>query len=255
MTTTPVKTIANFLSNPNTSNFLEKTLEENKGTFVSNLIAMCDSDNKLAACDPSTLMKCAMNATALNLPLNKNLGYAYVIAYNGVPSFQMGYKGFIQLAIRTGAYRFINAVEVRDGEMHRNKFTGESKFLKENPKGEVVGYVAYLELIAGFSASVYMTTDEIEAHAIRFSKSYQYDKKKGSRSSKWSDPLARPKMAMKTVLKALLGTYGVMSTEMERAMSNDNDYADQVLGQRTEDVEAEIILQDEPKKPIQKIQI
>ena len=100
-----------------------------------------------------------------------------------------------------------------------------------------------------------MTTDEIEAHAMRFSKSYQYDKKKGSRSSKWSDPLARPKMAMKTVLKALLGTYGVMSTEMEKAMANDNDYTDQVVGQRTEDVEAEVITQGEPVKEKKTIDI
>ena len=116
-------TIANFLNAPSTANFLIETLSDRKTEFVSNLIAMCDGNAGLAACNPSDLMKCAMNATALNLPLNKNLGYAYIIPYAGTPSFQIGYKGILQLAIRTGAYRYINAVEVREGEIKRNKLT------------------------------------------------------------------------------------------------------------------------------------
>ena len=109
------RTIAQFLNVPSTQKFLEETLSDKKGEFISNLIAITDSDENLAACDPAKLMKCAMNATALNLPLNKNLGYAYVIAYKAVPSFQIGYKGYIQLALRTGQYEFLNAVEVREG--------------------------------------------------------------------------------------------------------------------------------------------
>ena len=73
------KSVANFLNMPSTAKFLESTLQEKRAEFVSNLIAMADGDANLAACDPSALMKCALNATALNLPLNKNLGYAYII--------------------------------------------------------------------------------------------------------------------------------------------------------------------------------
>lgn len=148
-----------------------------------------------------------MNATSLNLPLNKNLGYAYVIPYKGVPSFQIGYKGLIQLAIRTGQYRFINATEVREGGISRNKVTGEIKVIADNPKGSIIGYMSYLELMSGFTASYYMTNEDLEEHAVRFSKMYQNDKKYGSASSKLSDPDARPAMCKKTVLKLLLGTH------------------------------------------------
>lgn len=247
--------VANFLNMPNTSKFLDETLSGRKTEFVSNLIAMCDGDKNLAACDPGALMKCALNATALNLPLNKNLGYAYVIPYKGIPSFQIGYKGIIQLAIRTGAYRFINAVEVRENEISRNKFTGELKFLGENPEGKVIGYIAYLELMTGFSASLYMSEAEIEAHALRFSKMYQSDKKYKSSKSKWSDPAARPKMALKTVLKGLIGTYGLMTTEFEKAFSADREEVEFSTGQRTEEAEAEVVEQNEPKEQTKKIQI
>ena len=243
ITKTPA-TIANFLNVPETRGFLEKTLGEKKSEFVSNLIALTDADSKLAECDPATLMKCAMNATALNLPLNKNLGYAYVIPYKGVPSFQIGYKGFIQLAIRTGLYETINATNIREGEITRNKITGEINFHKENPEGKVVGYLAFLKLTTGFVASLYMTEAEIEAHAVRFSKAYGYDKKNKTRASKWSDPAARPKMAMKTVLKGLLGTYGLMNTEMAKAYSSDNE-VEPNEGDRY--VDAEVVPQEEPK--------
>jgi recombination protein RecT len=159
--------IANFLSFDKTKKFLDDTLKDRRPEFVSNLIAITDGDTALAQCEPAQLMKCALNAVALNLPLNKNLGYAYVIAYKGTPSFQIGYKGFIQMALRTGMYEFLNAVEVRRGEMERNKITGEIKFIGENIEAPVVGYIAYLKLKSGFQASVYMTEEQIEAHALR----------------------------------------------------------------------------------------
>jgi recombination protein RecT len=246
-------TLGNFLSLPNTAKFLDDNLREKRSEFVSNLLALCDGDEKLAACEPKKLMLCAMNATALNLPLNKNLGFAYIIPYKGVPSFQIGYKGLIQLAIRSGSYEFLNACEIREGEITRNKITGEITFLGEKPDNKVVGYVAYLKLNTGFSASLYMTEAEIESHAIRFSKMYQYDKKSNTQTSKWSDSLARPKMAIKTVLKGLLGTYGLMTTDIKMAFEKDDE---QETGDSFRDVqEAEIIPQPEPKEEIKKVKI
>lgn len=244
-------TVANFLNGTNTQNFLKETLGEKKSEFVSNLIALTDSDKNLRECDPAQLMKCAMNATALNLPLNKNLGYAYVIAYKGVPSFQIGYKGLIQLAIRTGQYKFINATEIREGEITHNKITGEIKFHGDKPNNPIVGYMAYIEMVNGFSASLYMSEEQIEQHALRFSTSYQYDKRDRKATSKWSDPLARPAMAKKTVLKGLLGTYGLMTTEFAKAMDSDSDEADRNNGQRYE--EADIV--DQPDPSIQQAEI
>lgn len=249
--------MSNFLAAPSTSKFLQETLSEKKQEFVSNLIALTDSDSNLAECDPAQLMKCAMNATALNLPLNKNLGYAYVIAYkqNGVPvpQFQIGYKGLIQLAIRTGQYKFINATEIREGEIRHNKITGEVIFNGDKPGSPVVGYMAYIEMVNGFTASLYMSEEQLEEHAVRFSKTYQNDKKYGKMTSKWSDPLARPAMCKKTVLKGLLGTYGLMTTEFAKALDTDND--DEPTGNRNNKFEeAEVVSQSEPRQAVQEIQ-
>lgn len=239
-------TIGNFLNLPNTQKFLEDNLREHRAEFVSNLLALVDSDENLKKCDPQRVMMCAMNATALSLSLNKNLGQAYIIPYKDVPSFQVGYKGFIQLAIRSGQYKFLNACEIREEEIQRNKVTGEIRFVKDNPEGKVVGYLAFLELKSGFSASLYMTEAEIESHAKRFSKMYQYDLSNGKRSSKWSDPLARPKMALKTVLKGLLGTYGLLSPELVNAFEVDSEEAEKPTS-RGQFTEAEVIPQTDSR--------
>lgn len=255
------KSVANFLNLPATAKFLESTLQEKRAEFVSNLIALADSDSNISQCDPAALMKVALNATALNLPLNKNLGYAYIIPYksNGVqvPQFQIGYKGLIQLAIRTGSYKYINATEVREGEITRNKITGELKFIGDKPNNKIVGYIAFLELMTGFTASLYMSEEQIEEHALRFSKMYAADKQYKSAKSKWSDPLARPAMAKKTVLKGLLGTYGLMTTEFAKAFDSDSDSEEQSSGGQRQYEDAEIIQQDEPKqdKEPEKIEI
>lgn len=217
------QSMAQFLAMGPVSDNLEKTLKDKKSMFVSNLISMTEGDPKLQECDPGILMKCAMNATALDLSLNKNLGHAYIVAYKGVPSFQLGFKGLIQLAIRSGQYKHINAVEVREGEIKRNKFTQAVEVIGENPEGKIIGYLATLVLLSGFEASVYMTEEEIEAHARKYSQAYKSDIQYKSRRSPWSDPTERIKMANKTVLKALLSTYGVLSMEMQEAMANDKE--------------------------------
>lgn len=235
-------TISNHFANPKVSDFLQQQLGEKKGEFVSNVIALTESDKALKNCDPADLMKCAMNATALNLPLNKNLGYAYVIPYGNKPQFQMGYKGFIQLAIRSGQYKTINTVEVREGEIKRNKFTGHIEFLNENPNAKIVGYLAYIEMLNGFQQSLYMSVEEVKAHAKKYSKNFA---KYGS--GLWKDEFDL--MAKKTVLKLLLNRYGVLSTEMQKAVIADQqdgkgDYIDNPRSRNV--VDAEVIEQNEP---------
>jgi recombination protein RecT len=207
-------------------------------------------------------MLCAMNATALNLPLNKNLGYAYIIPYNGVPQFQIGYKGLIQLALRSGQYEFLNACEIREGEIERNKITGEINFLGEKENAPVIGYVSFLRLKNGFSASLYMSEEQIEKHALRFSQAYKYDVAQKKRTSKWSDPDARPKMAIKTVLKGLLGTYGLLSPEIVQAFESDSDHESDNAPAARNIEEAHVITQNEPaatesndKKDLKKVEI
>jgi len=246
--------IASFLSSPKTSQFLDEMLQQRKPEFVLNLISLSESDSSLLECDPGVLMKCALNATAISLPLNKNLGYACIVAYKGVPSFQIMTKGIVQLALRTDKYRFINTCDVKEGEISRNKFTGEAKFLGEKPNGAIQGYMAYIELISGFSASLYMTLDQLEHHAAKYSPSYKYDLKNKAKSSKWSDPEERPKMCEKTVLKGLLTHYGLLSTELTRAFELDDEA--EVSNPNDKFVDATIIPQDEPDglKPSEKVE-
>jgi len=208
------KSIANFLNQDSTTQFLKKTIGNRKGEFISNLIAITDQDKNLAKCSPADVMKCALNATALDLPLNKNLGYAYVIPYGTSPQFQIGYKGFIQLALRSGQYEQINISDVREGEIEFNKFTGNMTFIEMLPENDIIGYLAYLKLTNGFFHYEYWTKGQVEAHAKKYSQTY---KKYGS--GLWKDEF--DKMAKKTVLKSLLNTYGVMSVQMQNAIKYD----------------------------------
>lgn len=254
VTTTEKKlTLRNFLNQANTADFLTKTLGTRKSEFVSNLLALSDSNKELLQCDNTELMKCAMNATALNLSLSKNLGYAYVIPYKDWktqevhPQFQIGYKGFIQLAIRSGQYRTINTCEVREGEIKRNKFTGHIEFLGENPKGKVIGYLAYIELQNGFQQSLYMSLEHVQAHVSKYSQS-GIDKNTKEFKGVWKSEFDA--MAKKTVLKLLLKYYGVLSVEMQNAIEKDQAdsegrYIDNPQGGRYVQ-DAVIIEQSEP---------
>lgn len=260
-------TLSQFFANPKTDGFLAQQLGKKKSEFVTNILALAESDTLLKDCAPDALMKCAMNATALNLPLNKNLGYAYVIPYKNnragtvEPNFQIGWKGFVQLAIRSGQYKTINSVEVRDGEIRRNKFTGEIEFLGENTSGDVIGYLAYIKLLNGFEQSLYMTVEEVRNHADKYSKAFNLtaynniiegkiqEKDMWKYSSPWYDNF--DDMAKKTVLKLLLNRYGVLSVEMQQAIIKDHtdadgNYSDNPQGNR-QVVDAEIIQQDEPE--------
>ncbi|HAA3503649.1 TPA_asm: recombinase RecT, partial [Listeria monocytogenes] len=115
----------------------------------------------------------AMVAATLDLPIDKNLGYAWIVPYKGRAQFQLGYKGYIQLALRTGQYKSINVIEVREGELLKwNRLTEEIELdLDNNTSEKVVGYCGYFQLINGFEKTVYWTRKEIEAHKQKFSKS------------------------------------------------------------------------------------
>lgn len=249
---TPVlqkQSLANFLNK--SDKFLEQTLGAKKSEFVSNLLALSDSNKELSQCEPADLMKCAMNATALNLTLNKNLGHAYVIPYfdrqsnRVIPQFQIGYLGFVQLAIRSGLFKTINTCEIREGEIRRNKVTGHIDFLGENPSGAVMGYLAYIELLNGFQQSFFMTVEQLQVHASKYSKTFA----KTNRGL-WKDEFEL--MAKKTVLKLLLKRFGALSVEIQNAIVKDQtdsngQYVDNPQGRTV--IDAEVVEQNEPTEP------
>lgn len=198
-----------------------EVLGNNAASFIASLLTIYNDDAKLRQCDAVSILAAAKQAAILQLPIMKQLGYAYVIPYydgkarKQVAQFQMGYKGFLQLAMRSGVFRNVNTVEIYEGEIKRqNRITGEIE-LGERTSDEVVGYVAYMELVNGFSKTLYMTKAAVEEHAQKYSQSYSYDLKSGNKTSIWSK--AFDTMAKKTVLKKLLTTYAPTSIEMQNS--------------------------------------
>lgn len=197
---------------------LYNVLHDNAGSFIASVIDLYSSDPYLQQCEASAVVMECMKAASLKLPINKQLGFAYVVPYRSkgrlVPQFQMGYKGYIQLAMRSGQYRYLNAGIIYDGEeVVEDRLTGKIEIHGQKKSDKPIGYFAYMELMNGFSKTVYMSREEIEAHAKRFSKSYE------SESSPWKTSFDT--MALKTVLKKLISKYGIMSIEMTEAMTYD----------------------------------
>ena len=215
-----------MLENTRTQEYLTNVLGEKKQTFVSNMVALVSNNKALSECDPSTIMFSCLKATALGLPLDPALAMAWVLPYRDnknnttVATFQLGAKAYTQLALRTAQYKKINVRDVREGEIVGEDFvSGEMQFKKlekDREKASILGYVAMFELTNGFSKQLYMSNEEIDAHAKRFSQTYR----KGY--GLWADKDMRPKMAEKTVLKLLLSKWGVLSVEMEQAIKSDS---------------------------------
>nr|PZN58864.1 MAG: recombinase [Sphaerobacter thermophilus] len=217
----PIDRLKAILSAESVQEQFRNALQENAGAFVASIIDLYNTDANLRLCDPSKVVMEALKAASLKLPINRQLGFAWIVPYkdkNGeyIPTFQLGYKGYIQLALRTGAYRYINADVVYEGELvRRDRLTGEIEIDPDaRTSDKVVGYFAFLETLNGFRKTVYMTVDEVRRHAERFSKSYR------NPSSPWHTDF--DSMALKTCMRQLLSRYGIMSIELQRAYIEDS---------------------------------
>lgn len=200
--------------------------------FITTVLQIVNQNAMLKTADPNTVLTAAATAATLDLPINPNLGFAYIIPYainekgvdgkwekRVVAQFQMGYKGFIQLAQRSGQYHRINAVPV-----YENQFKGFNALTEDligdfsiKGEGAVVGYAAYFSLNNGFEKLLYCDIASVDQHAKRYSKSYE--KKNGL----WQDHEngGFDAMAIKTVLKMVLSKYGPLSIEMQTAIQAD----------------------------------
>jgi recombination protein RecT len=159
-------------------------------------------------------MEC-VKAAVLDLPLVKSLGFAYVVPYKGKPTFTIGYKGLIQLAQRTGKYKTINAGNVYEGELlGEDRLSGMLDLSGERTSNEVIGYFAYFRLLNGYEKVLYMSKEDMVAYAQKYSPAYN------SKYTPWKTEF--DKMAQKTVLRRLIGTYGPMSVEMVKAIESDD---------------------------------
>lgn len=216
------------ITNTKTQDYLASVLGEKKGQFVSNLTTLVANDKNLQECEPITTMYAAMIATSLDLPLNRNLGFAYVIPYKNnkegktEAQFQIGYKGLLQLAIRSGQFSTINVTDIREGEIETfDLLTGEIKFTAKPNREQlpIIGYASFFRLNNGFAKTLYMTKSEVEAHGLRYSQTFSSKNDYVRKSSKWTTDFDA--MARKTVLKLLLSRYAPLSVEMQKAVTSD----------------------------------
>ncbi len=213
-----------YLSNDSTRKYLKGVLGERTGQFITSLTSLAGSSEMLKNCDRSSILACALKAVSMELPFDPNLGFTWCVPYGKTATFQIGTKGYIQLALRTGQYKFIGSRDVREGEFLGRNFVGdpEIKWLPDDERAnkEIIGYMAGLELVNGFRKVIFWTNQEVEDHAIRYSQSYRKFKKTGNKNDAiWASQFE--KMAEKTVLKALLSKYGIMSTDMQKAVVSD----------------------------------
>jgi len=211
-------TVKSLLSQDSYKNRFSEIMGKKAQGFISSVINVSASTD-LAACNPNSVIMSAVVAATLDLPIDKNLGFAYIIAYkdhgNPVAQFQIGYKGFIQLAMRTGQYSRLTANAVYEGQLIKaNPFTDDYEFNFEGKKSDkVIGYVAYFRLVNGFEKYNYMTREQVEKHGKKYSQTF----KKGF--GKWAEEF--DSMALKTVLKLLLSKFGILSIEMQKALQAD----------------------------------
>jgi recombination protein RecT len=206
-------TIKQLMKSESVKKRFEDVLGSKAPQFMTSVINLVNSDTNLAKVDQMSVIGSAMVAASLDLPVDKNLGYSWIIPYGNKAQFQLGYKGYIQLALRTGQYKHINVIEVYEGELQQwNRLTEEFEIDFDKKKSDaVVGYAAYFELVNGFKKTVYWTKEEVEKHRKRFSKS-DFGWKRD-----WDA------MAKKTVLKNMLSKWGILSVEMQKAFAEDNE--------------------------------
>ena len=208
--------------------------------FIASISSAVATNPQLQKCDAGSILAGALLGEALNLSPSPQLGQYYLVPYDkkqynqqtkkwevvsSNAQFQIGYKGYIQLAIRSGQYKDIDVIEVREGEyLGRDKLTGKHRFSfveseVEREEKPIIGYLAYFEYLNGFYKNIYWTKEKMQKHAIEYSQAYASDIKNNTNYSFWTKDFNG--MAFKTMLRQLISKWGVMSIEMQEALNKD----------------------------------
>lgn len=242
----PIDLMKSVINAPSVQAQFKNALGDHKDAFVASLIDLFTGDKALQSCKPALVVAEALRAATLRLPLNKALGFAYIVVFNNsvknddgsfskvpTPTFVPGYKGYIQLAMRTGQYRTINADFVYEGEMRKvSKLTGEIALDGKKQSDKIVGYFCYFELLNGFNKTLFVPVEEMAQYALRYSPSFKGKNKpsvetliKAAQENKPSTKVGWEgnfnDMALKTVIRRLLSKYGYLSVEMQNAIAKD----------------------------------
>lgn len=216
-------TVKNLFGKDEVRNKFQELLGKRAPAFITSVLQIVASNDLLAKADPHSVYHSAAVAATLDLPLNNNLGFAYIVPYNQkqkdgtykqVAQFQMGYKGFIQLAQRSGQFRTISATPVYEGQLiEQNPLLGFRFDFTKKTSETVIGYASYFQLLNGFEKTLYMGIEDLKKHGVKYSQTY----KKGF--GLWKDDFDA--MAIKTVLKLLLSKFAPLSVDMQRAVVTD----------------------------------
>lgn len=219
---------------PDNEERLKKILGKNTSSFIASVLQIISSKTALQNASPESIFNVALTAATLGLPINNNLGFAYIVPYNHkykdakgvwqsrqVAQFQMGYKGFIQLAQRSGQFKSIYATPIYEGQIiESNPLEGYQFDFNKKTSDKIVGYASKFKLLNGFEATWYMTIEQLKAHGSKYSKSYSQD------NGLWNTDFDA--MASKTVIKLLLSKFAPLSIDMQRAVISDQSVINNV---------------------------
>lgn len=216
------------------NNIISVIGKEDSQRFISSVVSAVQGNPQLSECTNSSILSAALIGHSLKLPQSPQLQMFYLVPFNNKKKdsagkevqvkeavFQLSYRGYLQLAMRSGQYKRINACAIREGELKSyNPITEEYVFegitdFEKRKDLPVIGYYAYFEMENGFKKELYWSKEQMEAHAKRYSQSYR----KGWSSSFWVTDFDA--MALKTMLRQLISKWGMMSVDMERAYQND----------------------------------
>lgn len=216
---------------------LQECMGKRANQFATSMLSLVAQDKMLAESEPATILQSAMTAATLDLPIQKDLGFAWIIAYRDnknnrtVAQFQMGYKGYIQLAMRTGQYALMNAEPVPQSAYKGRDEFGEPviDWNEIDSGGDVGGYAFVFRLVNGFTKKTYWPMVKVQAHAKRFSQSFR------GGYGPWRDDFDA--MALKTVVKNTLSKWGMLSVEMQQAFASDQTSGDEYIDNPKDDNE------------------
>ncbi|WP_315538655.1 recombinase RecT [Eikenella corrodens] len=223
--------LKDFFQAPAVQSKMRELLDKNAASFATSAMQIANSNPMLLDAEPMSIFNAAVMAATLNLPINNNLGFAYIVPYRNKgkveAQFQLGYKGFIQLAQRSGQFERLVSLPVYEAQLIEEDPINGFKFdWKQKPaeNEQPIGYYAYFKLINGFIAELYMTREQVAAHAGRYSQSF----KKGY--GVWADNFEA--MALKTVTKLLLSKQAPLSIDMQKAVLSDQSVIKDVTGEQ-----------------------
>lgn len=218
-------------------NIINTTLRDPKraNRFVANIMSAVSTNPLLQECDAGTILSAGLLGESLNLSPSAQLGQFYLVPFNDktrgkVCTFQLGWHGYVQLAIRSGYYKKLNVLPIKKGELIRFNPLEEEieiKLIEDDTlreQTETMGYYAFFEYTNGFKKAMYWSKAKMEAHALKYSQGYRADKQKGTEYTFWSKDFDG--MAMKTMLRQLISKWGIMSTELQEAFTKDQAVLD-----------------------------